>query len=121
MYLRRHPHARVALHGLVVHAAQAHRLHARTNGRVVQLGRSGRAGRPAVGGRSWSCTCSRTELELKLLEERRRAELLCSDSTLIVFSSDNGGPVYFGGGAGANNWPLRGGKVRFFGCKSART
>lgn len=43
------------------------------------------------------------------------------DSTLIVFSSDNGGPVYFGGGAGANNWPLRGGKVRFFGCKSART
>ena len=28
-----------------------------------------------------------------------------------VFTSDNGGPVYFGGAAGANNYPLRGGKT----------
>ena len=28
-----------------------------------------------------------------------------------VFSSDNGGPVYFGGSAGANNFPMRGGKT----------
>ena len=33
------------------------------------------------------------------------------DNTLVVFSSDNGGPVYGGGSAGANNFPLRGGKV----------
>lgn len=39
------------------------------------------------------------------------------DNTLLVFSSDNGGPVYwsmtpsFPHGAGANNWPLLGGKV----------
>jgi arylsulfatase I/J len=33
------------------------------------------------------------------------------DRTLIVFSSDNGGPIYFGGGSGANNYPLRGGKA----------
>lgn len=30
--------------------------------------------------------------------------------TLLVMSSDNGGPIYKGGGA--NNHPLRGGKVR---------
>ena len=33
------------------------------------------------------------------------------DDTLIVFSADNGGPVYCAGCAGANNWPLRGGKA----------
>ena len=34
------------------------------------------------------------------------------DITLIVaMSSDNGGPVYFRGTSGANNWPLRGGKM----------
>ena len=32
------------------------------------------------------------------------------NSTLLVASSDNGGPI--GDGYGANNWPLRGGKVR---------
>jgi len=32
-------------------------------------------------------------------------------NTLIVFSSDNGGPVYNNGSAGANNYPLRGGKT----------
>eukprot|EP00662_Eupelagonemidae_sp_cell21_P052772 gene52772-12330_t len=31
--------------------------------------------------------------------------------TLLVFTSDNGGPVYGNGTAGANNWPLRGGKM----------
>jgi len=33
------------------------------------------------------------------------------DNTFIVFTSDNGGPVYFGGHSGANNFPLRGGKT----------
>jgi len=33
------------------------------------------------------------------------------DNTLIVFSSDNGGPIYNNGTAGANNYPLRGGKA----------
>lgn len=33
------------------------------------------------------------------------------DNTLIAMSSDNGGPVYFRGTSGANNWPLRGGKM----------
>jgi arylsulfatase A-like enzyme len=27
------------------------------------------------------------------------------DDLLIVFSSDNGGPVYFSGAGGANNFP----------------
>lgn len=30
---------------------------------------------------------------------------------LVVMSADNGGPVYFGGFGGANNYPLRGGKL----------
>ena len=33
------------------------------------------------------------------------------DQSLIVFTADNGGPVYFGGSSGANNYPLRGGKT----------
>eukprot|EP00466_Bigelowiella_natans_P002572 jgi/Bigna1/45474/e_gw1.124.1.1 len=39
------------------------------------------------------------------------------ENTILLFSSDNGGPVYwsldddFPHGAGANNWPLLGGKV----------
>jgi len=33
------------------------------------------------------------------------------DNLLITFSSDNGGPVYNNGTAGANNYPLRGGKM----------
>ena len=32
------------------------------------------------------------------------------DDTLVVFSADNGGPIYWSGIGGANNWPLRGGK-----------
>ena len=35
-------------------------------------------------------------------------------NTLLVFSSDNGGPIYFGGTAGANNYPMRGGKTSNF-------
>lgn len=33
------------------------------------------------------------------------------DNSVIFFSSDNGGPIYSNGGAGANNYPLKGGKV----------
>jgi arylsulfatase I/J len=33
------------------------------------------------------------------------------DNSLITFSSDNGGPIYGNGSAGANNYPLRGGKM----------
>ena len=33
------------------------------------------------------------------------------DNLLWVTSADNGGPIYANGSAGANNWPLRGGKV----------
>lgn len=33
------------------------------------------------------------------------------DNTLIAMSSDNGGPVYLMGTSGANNYPLRGGKM----------
>lgn len=33
------------------------------------------------------------------------------DSLLAVVSADNGGPVYFGGFGGANNHPLKGGKM----------
>jgi arylsulfatase B len=33
------------------------------------------------------------------------------DSLLWMSSADNGGPIYNSGAAGANNWPLRGGKM----------
>ena len=33
------------------------------------------------------------------------------ENTLIALTSDNGGPIYFGGQAGANNYPLKGGKT----------
>jgi len=33
------------------------------------------------------------------------------DDLLIVFSTDNGGPIYNNGTAGANNFPLKGGKM----------
>ena len=33
------------------------------------------------------------------------------DTTLLLVFSDNGGPVYLNGSSGANNYPLRGGKV----------
>lgn len=36
------------------------------------------------------------------------------EDTLVVVHSDNGGPIYFGGSGGANNWPLRGGKTSNF-------
>ena len=35
-------------------------------------------------------------------------------NTLLVVSSDNGGPIYRNGAAGANNFPLRGGKKSNF-------
>ena len=47
------------------------------------------------------------------------------DNTLLVFSSDNGGPSLVGGPSFANNYPLRGGKgndfeggARVLGCVS---
>jgi len=33
------------------------------------------------------------------------------DNTVVAFGSDNGGPIYQNGSAGANNYPLRGGKM----------
>ena len=33
------------------------------------------------------------------------------ETTLFVLTADNGGPIYDDGEAGANNWPLRGGKT----------
>ena len=33
------------------------------------------------------------------------------DDLLIFSTADNGGPIYQSGAAGANNWPLRGGKM----------
>jgi arylsulfatase B len=33
---------------------------------------------------------------------------------LVVFSSDNGGPIYNNGAPGASNWPLRAGKASNF-------
>ena len=44
---------------------------------------------------------------LKTLEDEGIA-----DNTIVMFFSDNGGPVY--GGAGAYNYPLRGGKGNMF-------
>jgi hypothetical protein len=44
---------------------------------------------------------------------RLRAELEAMgewDNTIVVFTSDNGGPTTTGDGVGARNWPLRGGK-----------
>ena len=33
------------------------------------------------------------------------------DNLLILSTADNGGPIYQSGAAGANNWPMRGGKM----------
>merc|ERR1712066_127129 len=33
------------------------------------------------------------------------------DNTLIVLHADNGGPIYMSGDSGANNYPLKGGKM----------
>lgn len=33
------------------------------------------------------------------------------ENTIMVFSADNGGPIYYNGTAGANNFPLKGGKM----------
>jgi hypothetical protein len=40
------------------------------------------------------------------------------DSTLLIFSTDNGGPIYGNGSAGANNYPLKGGKMSKLSCGS---
>jgi arylsulfatase I/J len=50
---------------------------------------------------------------LKTIVEALEAKHMM-ENTLIVCTSDNGGPVYFGGMAGANNYPLRGGKTSNF-------
>ena len=34
------------------------------------------------------------------------------DNLITVFTTDNGGPTTTGDGVGAQNWPLKGGKVR---------
>eukprot|EP01006_Ploeotia_vitrea_P006676 TRINITY_DN14375_c0_g1_i1.p1 TRINITY_DN14375_c0_g1~~TRINITY_DN14375_c0_g1_i1.p1 ORF type:complete len:553 (-),score=61.32 TRINITY_DN14375_c0_g1_i1:1318-2976(-) len=44
-----------------------------------------------------------------VVDELKRTGLY--DNTLIVLHSDNGGPIYLAGKAGANNWPLKGGKL----------
>eukprot|EP00051_Salpingoeca_urceolata_P032885 m.17902 g.17902 ORF g.17902 m.17902 type:complete len:312 (-) comp5572_c0_seq1:77-1012(-) len=36
------------------------------------------------------------------------------DNTIVVFTTDNGGPTTTGDGVGARNWPLRGGKHSIF-------
>merc|ERR1719247_1653861 len=33
------------------------------------------------------------------------------DNTLVVVHADNGGPIYYSGCCGGNNWPLKGGKL----------
>jgi len=33
------------------------------------------------------------------------------EQTLLVFSTDNGGPIYYNGSGGGNNYPLKGGKL----------
>lgn len=33
------------------------------------------------------------------------------ENLLILSTADNGGPIYQSGAAGANNWPMRGGKM----------
>ena len=33
------------------------------------------------------------------------------ENMVVVFSTDNGGPIYNNGSAGANNYPLKGGKM----------
>ena len=40
------------------------------------------------------------------------------DDLLLVFSTDNGGPIYYNGTAGANNYPLKGGKMNNWVCIS---
>ena len=42
------------------------------------------------------------------------------DNTIVVFSADNGGPIYRNGEPGANNFPLKGGKASTFWPVSTR-
>jgi len=46
--------------------------------------------------------------------EKKLKEKGMWENTLLVFSSDNGGPTYRQGAPGANNYPLRGGKRSAF-------
>jgi arylsulfatase I/J len=43
---------------------------------------------------------------VKLLHEQQ-----LWDNTFVIVHADNGGAIYDNGGAGGNNWPLKGGKV----------
>ena len=46
--------------------------------------------------------------KMKDVADRRKGMF---DDLLIVMSTDNGGPIYSNGMAGANNWPHKGGKM----------
>ena len=61
------------------------------------------------------CVCQVNYMDGAIADviDAMKAEKMYDDS-LIVFSADNGGPIYKGGAAAANNWPLRGGKASNF-------
>jgi len=67
--------------------------------------------------RLYAAECSEWDEILLNVTVAFRARPGMWENTLMVFSADNGGPVYWSpdggwyGGGGANNWPLKGGKV----------
>ena len=58
----------------------------------------------------WEVRVITLTCQVSFVVDEMRAQRMYDD-TLIVFSADNGGPIYKGGAAAANNWPLRGGKA----------